>query len=131
MTRRYDAEERANLALIEGLYANVLNALDPDRVDDYIAEDYIQHNQQFLSGREPLKTLIRQIRRDNPQSVHDIKRILVDGNMVAVHYHARRFPEDPGWVTVDLFRIENGKVVEHWDVLQDIDPDRVNPNPPV
>ncbi len=131
MPREYSPEEAANLKLVQRLYDECLNPLDPDKVDEFIAEDYVQHNQDHTGGREPLKGLIRHIREVNPLSVHDIKRILVDGNMVAAHYHARRFPGDDGWVTVDLFRIENGKIVEHWDVLQDIKPDRVNPADPV
>lgn len=131
MPRQYSVEEAANLRLIERLYAECLNPLDPDKVDEFMDEDYIQHNQQHTGGREPLKGLIRHIREVNPLSIHDVKRILVDGDMVAVHYHAMRFPGDPGWVTVDIFRIEHGKVAEHWDVLQDIDPDRANPADPV
>ncbi len=131
MPREYSPEEQANLTLIQRLYNECLNPLDPDKVDEFMHENYIQHNQEHTGGCEPLKGLIRHIREINPQSVHDIKRILVDGDMVAAHYHARRFEGDAGWVTVDVFRIENGKIAEHWDVLPDINPDRVNPADPV
>lgn len=131
MPRQYSPEEQANLALVERLYAECLNPLNPDLVDEFMAEDYIQHNQQHTGGREPLKALIRHIREINPLSIHDVKRILVDGDMVAVHYHAKRFPDDVGWVALDMFRLENGQIVEHWDVLQDIDPNRANPADPV
>ena len=50
---------------------------------------------------------------------------LADGDLVALHVHNRRSPELRGNAVVDIFRIENGKVVEHWDVVQAIpDPDK-------
>ncbi|RKF17572.1 hypothetical protein D6851_16620 [Altericroceibacterium spongiae] len=130
MAGEYSAEEKANLALVQGLFDNVLNAIDADAVDSYIRPDYIQHNPSTLSGTEPLKELLRRIGRDHPQSVHDVKRMMVDGDMVMVHYHARRWPGDRGWIAVDIYRIENGLIAEHWDVVQPIGPDSINPLTP-
>lgn len=124
------AEEQANLDLVLGLFAEVLNPMDSSAVDRFIAEDYIQHNQSVAPGREPLKAFLDMIREQTPEAVHDVKRALVDGDHVTVHYHVRRWPGDLGWAVIDIFRIEGGKVKEHWDVMQDVVEGGPNPNSP-
>ncbi len=117
---RYTAEEEANLRLVRGLFDEVLNPMDSGAVDRFIAADYIQHNPNVETGREPLKAFLDFIRVENPQGVHDVKRMFADGDHVIVHYHVRRWPDDIGWAVVDIFRIENGLIAEHWDVAQDV-----------
>ena len=117
---RYTAEEEANLALVRGLFDEVLNPMDSAAVDRFIAADYIQHNPNVETGREPLKAFLDFIKVENPQGVHDVKRMFADGDHVIVHYHVRRWPEDIGWAVVDIFRIEKGLIAEHWDVAMDV-----------
>ena len=117
---RYTVEEEANLALVRGLFGEVLNPMDSGAVDRFIAADYIQHNPNVETGREPLKAFLDFIKGENPHGVHDVKRMFADGDHVIVHYHVRRWPEDIGWAVVDIFRIENGLVAEHWDVAMDV-----------
>lgn len=126
----HSPEEEYNLRLVQGLFANVLEPLNSARVDDYIDEGYIQHNQSVEPGREALKAFLDLIRGQNPGSTHDIKRMFVDGDHVIVHYHVRRWPDDTGWAVCDIFRIENGKIKEHWDVLQNVETGGPNPNSP-
>ncbi len=121
------AEEQRNLDLVLEMYRNVLIAMDADRVDDYIAGDYIQHSQYAAPGRDGLKDFLRMVRVESPDARQTIHRALVDGNMVAVHVHVERFPGDPGLAVIDLFRIADGKIAEHWDVIQDMPADPVNP----
>ena len=124
------SQEQANLKLVLDLFANVLQPMDSSQVDKYVAADYIQHNQSVEPGREPLKKFLDFIRKESPQAVHDIKRTFVDGDHVIVHYHVRRWPGDNGFAVIDIFRIENGMIKEHWDVSQDVKPDGPNPNSP-
>ncbi len=123
-------EEAANLQLVLDMFAEVLNPMDSGAVDRFIAEDYIQHNQAVEPGREPLKVFLDTIRESTPEAVHDVKRAFVDGDHVTVHYHVRRWPGDLGWAVIDIFRIEDGKVKEHWDVMQDVVDGGPNPNSP-
>jgi predicted SnoaL-like aldol condensation-catalyzing enzyme len=116
----YTAQEQANLALVRGLFDEVLNPMDAAAVDRFIAPGYIQHNPNVETGRAPLKAFLDQIRALNPQGVHDVKRMFADGDHVIVHYHVRRWPDDTGWAVIDIFRIENGLIAEHWDVAQDV-----------
>ncbi len=124
---RSEAEQR-NYDLVMGLFAEVLNPLDSSAVDRFIAPDYIQHSQLAEPGRDALKAFLDFARARSPGAVHDIKRSFVEGDHVIVHYHVRRSPDDPGLAVIDIFRIENGLIAEHWDVLQDVPSESSNPN---
>lgn len=124
------AEEQANLDIVLGMFAEVLNPMDAAAVDRFIAPDYIQHNQSVEPGRDKLKAFLDMIREQTPNAVHDVKRAFVDGDHVTVHYHVRRWPDDLGWAVIDIFRVENGLVAEHWDVMQDVIEGGPNPLSP-
>jgi predicted SnoaL-like aldol condensation-catalyzing enzyme len=121
-------EEQANLDLVLGMFAEVLNPMDSSAVPRFIAPDYIQHNQAVEPGREALMAFLDTIREQTPEAVHDVKRAFVDGDHVTVHYHVRRWPDDLGWAVIDIFRVEDGLIVEHWDVMQDVIEGGPNPN---
>ena len=123
-------QEQANLDLVLGMFAEVLNPMDSDAVDRFIAPGYIQHNQSVEPGREALKAFLDLIREQTPQAVHDVKRAFVDGDHVIVHYHVRRWPDDMGWAVIDIFRLEDGLIAEHWDVMQDVVEGGPNPASP-
>jgi predicted SnoaL-like aldol condensation-catalyzing enzyme len=128
MTRT--AEEQRNLDLVLAMFEAVLRPLDASRVDEFISPDYIQHSQLAPPGREALKVFLRAVKSQSPDAVQEIKRAFVDGDHVILHYHVRRRPDDPGFAVVDIFRIEDGAIVEHWDVLQDVSVDGPNPCSP-
>ena len=123
-------QEQANLDLVLRMFAEVLDPMDSAAVDRFIAPGYIQHNQSVEPGRESLKAFLDMIRGATPEAVHDVKRAFVDGDHVTVHYHVRRWPGDPGWAVIDIFRIAEGMIVEHWDVMQDVVAGGPNPNSP-
>src|SRR5512139_2121937 len=122
------AEEQRNHDLVMAMFDAVLKPLDAARVDEFISPDYVQHSQLAPPGREALKDFLRNAKRDTPEAVHDIKRSFADGNHVIVHYHVRRTPEDPGFAVIDIFRIADGMIAEHWDVLQPVESGGPNPN---
>lgn len=94
----------------------------------HVVANYIQHNPGIADGREAA-ILALEPKFSQPGATFDIKRILVDGSLAAIHLHGRLSPEAPGGAVADLYRLEGGKIVEHWDVLQPV-PDRAaNPHP--
>ena len=123
-------EEQANLELVLRMFAEVLNPMDSSAVERFISPGYIQHNQAAEPGRDGLKRFLDMIRAQTPEAVHDVKRAFVDGDHVTVHYHVRRWPGDLGWAVIDIFRIENGLIAEHWDVMQDVAEGGPNPLSP-
>jgi predicted SnoaL-like aldol condensation-catalyzing enzyme len=119
----------ANLRLVQRVYDEVLGPIDPGPVDEIFAPDYIQHNPNVVSGSQGLKDMLIRSRKNIPNAEHHVKRILVDGNMAMAHVHVIFRPgQERGHAAVDIFRIENGKIAEHWDVTQDIPATAANTN---
>jgi len=93
----------------------------------YVASDYIQHNPGIADGRAAAITALEPI--FSPAGAHfEVKRIIVDGPYAAIHLHGSG-PTGPGGAVADIYRLAHGKIVEHWDVLQPIEPAPVNPHP--
>jgi predicted SnoaL-like aldol condensation-catalyzing enzyme len=121
-------QEQANLDHVLAMYRDVLMALDSSRVDDYIVPNYIQHSSLAEPGVQALKDWLDARREDSPDAVQTIHRSFADGDHVIVHVQLSRWPGDRGYSIVDIFRMENGMVAEHWDVLQEIPENPVNTN---
>jgi predicted SnoaL-like aldol condensation-catalyzing enzyme len=96
--------------------------------NEYVAENYIQHNPNILDGREAAISALKP-KFSNPDAIFDIKRIIVDGNMAVIHLHGRMSKNQLGGAVADIYRLSDGKIVEHWDVLQPIPEKSVNPHP--
>ena len=87
----------------------------------WVHPDYIQHNPNAPTGRDASMAFLAAAVKNNPELTHDVKRVIYGGgDLVAVHHHFRRKKDERGWAVVDILRIENGWVVEHWDVMQPV-----------
>jgi predicted SnoaL-like aldol condensation-catalyzing enzyme len=85
----------------------------------YVDADYMQHNPAVTDGREPaIQHLEGLLAR--PTVSMDVRRVLVDGDYAAVHLIGRQGPEDPGHALMNFFRMEDGIIMEHWDVAQKV-----------
>ena len=122
------AHERRNHEIVLAMFEAVLQPMDSAAADQFIAPGYLQHSPMAAPGREAFKAFLDEIRAETPDAVHDIKRSFADGDHVVVHYHVRRWPSDAGWAVIDIFRLEDGMIVEHWDVVQPVAADGPNPN---
>lgn len=122
------AQEQANHDLVIEMYRKVLIAMDSSAVDRYISPDYIQHSMLAPPGRDALKAFLDHVKVESPDAKQTIHRSFAEGDHVIVHTHVERWPGDPGLAVVDIFRCEDGLIVEHWDVLQDVPAHPVNPN---
>ena len=81
---------------------------------------YIQHNPQVASGIEPFVHFFERFFIDYPQSFVEVKSIIAERDLVVLHVLAKKYPEDAGDEVVEFFRLANGKIVEHWDVISAI-----------
>ena len=120
--------EQANLELVLGFYENVLIAMDGARVDEYLAPSYLQHSSLAEPGIPALKAWLAKVRIESPDARQTIHRSFVDGDHVIVHVHVVRWDGDPGLAVVDIFRVEGARIVEHWDVIQEMPSAPLNPN---
>ena len=122
-------DEIRNLEFVLEMYREVLIKMDSAAVDRYMAPDYIQHSQLAEPGVAGLKAFLDHVRAATPDAIQEIKRSFVDGDHVVVHTHVRPIPHEPGIAVVDIFRVENGCVAEHWDVIQAVPTSSPNPSP--
>jgi predicted SnoaL-like aldol condensation-catalyzing enzyme len=99
-----------------------------EALDRYIAEPYTQHNPQVPTGVEGARAGLTGLLQQVPGWDYEFKRVLVDGDLVAVHSHVTTGPDDHGMALVDIFRAEDGKFVEHWDVSQPVPETAANEN---
>jgi predicted SnoaL-like aldol condensation-catalyzing enzyme len=97
-----------------------------DAYDRFVAANFRHHNGFFRGDRESLMKAMEENAGKNPEKVLDVKRTLEDGNYVAVHSHIRQHPQDRGGAAVHIFRFENDRIAELWDVGQAIPPDSPN-----
>jgi len=114
------ADLEANKKVVLEFYEAGLNKKDFDAASKYFGPKYIQHNPGAPDGIEGFKTFVNFLKEKFPQSHSEIRRVFADGDHVILHVHAVREPGTRGRAIVDIFRLENGKIVEHWDVAQDI-----------
>ena len=117
-----------NKKTVRALYEAVLNKKDFDEASKYLGSKYIQHNPNAADGPDGLKGFIGFLKDKFPNNRSEIKRIFADGDYVIVHVHAVREPGTSGNAIIDIFKLENGKVVEHWDVVQPIPEKAANDN---
>ena len=117
-----------NKKAVAAFYDAVLNQKDFDAASKYLGTRYTQHNPGAADGPDGLKGFIAFLKDKFPNNRSEIKRIFADGDYVIVHVHAVREPGTRGKTIIDIFKLENGKVVEHWDVVQPIPEKPANTN---
>lgn len=118
MVRSNSAERHRRLVM--DVYEKVLKPLEESRVDEFFRPDYIQHNPMAQTGAQGLKAFLKWAKTVSPSAEHHVKRMFVDGNFVIAHVHVIVQPGDLGSAVVDIFRIEDGQIAEHWDVAQQL-----------
>jgi predicted SnoaL-like aldol condensation-catalyzing enzyme len=120
--------EQANLDRVLAMYREVLIPMNPDAVEKHLSARYVQHSSLAEPGLDALKRFLTQVRRESPNATQRIHRAFADGEHVIIHVHVVRWPGDPGLAVVDIFRCADGEIVEHWDVIQDVPAESINPN---
>ena len=122
----------------QDLEANKQNAInfyrtaylgDPAKaVEAYVGADYIQHNPLVGNGTQPFIDYFTQMGQEFPGKSIEFVRAIAEGDLVALHTH-QTWPGGDEYVTMDFFRFdEQGKIVEHWDAIQEIPETSLNGN---
>jgi predicted SnoaL-like aldol condensation-catalyzing enzyme len=101
-------------------YEAALNEKNSEKARAFLGDKYIQHNPNVPDGIEAFVRFVRFRREKFPNARNEVKRVIAEGDLVALHVHSVVIPNSPGRMIVDIFRVEDGKVVEHWDVIQEI-----------
>jgi len=116
-------------ATVLGLLDTAFNQKKPDEAfATYVGPYYRQHNPTVADGRDAILAAMHQWLPTVPDLHYEIVRVISSGDLVAVHSHVTTGPADRGMAVVDIFRLEKGRVVEHWDVGQSVPASAANAN---
>ena len=110
------SKEEKNKALVLEAFDTLFNKRNYAAAERYWSPDYIQLSAHISPGREGLFDLIKSI---PPTLRYEPGVIVADGDFVIVHGRFSGFGQPVNWIAADILRIENGILVEHWDVIQD------------
>ena len=108
----------------KGVATSFLNLASSGRVDEayskFVGNGFRHHNAFFEGSMESLRAGMKENAIQNPAKVFEVKRVIAEGDLVLTHSHVQQKPGDLGAAVVHIFRFENGKIVELWDLGQPI-----------
>jgi len=96
--------------------------------ETWVEPGYIQHNPLAATGRDAAIAFLEPFFQSHPEASYSIKRIIADGNLVAVHSHASFAAGDRGLAVIDILRVAHCRIAEHWDVAQPVPEKSANTN---
>ena len=118
-----------NAETVRAFYEMAFNDGKPEEaVATYVGKRYTQHNPQAGDGPEAFIGFVNWYRGEYPELHIEIKRTIAEGDLVVTHGHITTSPDDRGTAAADIFRVEDGRIVEHWDVLQPVPEEAANDN---
>lgn len=123
------AAEEANRQLVIDFYTQVFNERDVAGASEVVADDYIQHNPTVATGKAAFVEFATGLLAANPDASGRIVRSAAEGDLVWLHVHAGSSEDGTGGLAIiDIFRVEDGRIAEHWDVLQPVPVEAANQN---
>jgi predicted SnoaL-like aldol condensation-catalyzing enzyme len=121
------AQEEKNKQIVTIAYQRIFGDLDSTAVDDYISKDFVQHNPSLADGPEGVKALIQRLVSQGVEKQKiEFKHVIVDGDVVILHSRYEMAGKE--WRFIDIYRVENSRLVEHWDAMMQMPENRANNN---
>lgn len=121
------AMAQQNKKLVVDFYQNILFAGKLDMIDQYIGDVYIQHNPQVADGKQALVDMLKGF-PPSDQPTAEIVRAIAENDLVVLHVKNYNWPTERGSAVIDIFRVKDNKIVEHWDVIQSVPKESANNN---
>ncbi|WP_394844711.1 nuclear transport factor 2 family protein [Pendulispora brunnea] len=123
-----DAKREANKRTVLAFYEAGLRQKDYATASKLLGDRYVQHNPLIADGHAGFEAFLAFLKEKFPNLRADVKHVFAEGDFVIAHVHGVREPGQRGSAIVDIFKLEDGKIVEHWDVMQPIPEESANPN---
>ena len=120
--------EEANKKMVVTFYQALFGDHDLSAAEKYVAPSYIQHNPGLPDGRDAMVNMAKGLFANAPKGKADIRKVADDGDLVWLHVRGQ-FGPGPASSVVDIFRVKDGKIVEHWDTIQAVPEKSANPHP--
>lgn len=120
--------EEANRALVIRFYDRFFNKHEVHQAAEVVTETYKQHNPEVPDGKAPFVGYFADFFKKNPEARARIIRSATDGDLVYLHVHSTNGKEDRGQAVIDIFRVKDGRITEHWDVIQNVPEESANGN---
>lgn len=128
-TARADTSVNENKRLVMQFYDLAFLKHQPaEAAKRYLGTKYTQHNPRVPDGPEVFAQFFEGFFKQNPTASSAVKRVIAEDDLVAIHSHSKIGAEDRGRAIIDIFRVEGGKIVEHWDVIQAVPETSANQN---
>ena len=120
-------QEEKNKQIATTAYQRIFGDLDITAVDDYMSKDFIQHNPTIADGPEGVKALVQMlVSKGIPKQKIEFKHIIAEGDIVILHSRYEMAGKE--WRFIDIYRVENSKLVEHWDAMMQMPEQRAHNN---
>ncbi len=116
-----------NKQLVTTAYQRIFGDLDSTGVDEFLSKDFIQHNPTAPDGQDGVKGFVQMlISQGVPKQKVEFKHIVAEGDIVFLHSRYEMAGKE--WRFIDIYRIENDKLAEHWDAMMQMPEQRANNN---
>ncbi|MEO8238960.1 MAG: nuclear transport factor 2 family protein [Flavobacterium sp.] len=120
-------QEEKNKQIVTTAYHRIFGDLDTTAVDDYISKDFVQHNPTIADGQEGVKALIQMLVSQGVQKQKiEFKHIIAEDDIVILHSRYEMAGKE--WRFIDIYRVADNKLAEHWDAMMQMPDKRANNN---
>ena len=117
-----------NKQIVTEAYQRIFGDLDVSAVDEFMSKDFVQHNPTTPDGPEGVKQVVQMlVSQGVPKQKFEYKHVIIDDDIVILHTPYEMAGKE--WRFIDIYRVENGKLVEHWDAMMPMPEMRANNNP--
>lgn len=123
-----DPKLESNKQTVLDFYEAAFNNKDFDAASRLIGDRHVQHNPLIADGIDGLKARLSYLKDASPALHVEVKRVVAEDDYVVAHVLGVRIPGQRGVAIIDIFKLEDAKLVEHWDVLQEIPEEPLNQN---
>jgi len=122
-------QELANRKTVLAFYEQAFGAKDVAAARQYLGSGYIEHDPSIADGPDGLSTYLTRLKDARPRSRHEVTQVVAEGDHVVLHVHVVDAPDSKGESMAHIYRLDGGRIVEHWGMTQPV-PDKPNPDNP-